>query len=127
MRRELIPYYASRAVLSAVLGLIVGLSTSAWVGVLTGLVACAGFLWYAHSGRYLVDTRSPLFPLRRDDRGRSIRDRAVVIAVAVTGVTFALLSIAARVQPGFDQVGSVAVALGIVSYFVVSTWLFSRR
>jgi hypothetical protein len=127
MRRELIPYYASRAVLSAVLGLIFGLSISAWVGVLTGLVAYAGFLWYAHNGRYLVDTRNPLFPLRRDDRGRAIRDRAVVIAVAVAGVTFALLSIVAWIQPRFDQAGSLAIVLGIVSYFVVSTWLFSRR
>ncbi len=57
--------------------------------------AVSGFLWYAHSGRYLIDPSKPLFPLRRDDRGNAIRDRALAVSVSVGGLSYLVLWVAA--------------------------------
>src|SRR5574341_1483413 len=98
IKRELIPYYLTRIILAALLGLWVGLSgASWWMGVLTGALVWAGFLWYAHSGHYLIDPSRPLAPLRRNERGLKIRDRALVSAVSIGGLSFALLSMIGQV------------------------------
>lgn len=127
MKRELIPYYISRAILSALLGVffVVG-GQPWWAGLLVGSVTFAGFLWYAHSGFYLIDPSQPLTPLRRDARGMAIRDRAVVIAVVVGGVGFALLTLARLVVPLPPNLGTWALLAGVITYFVVSTWLYAR-
>ena len=126
MNRQLMPYYVSRAVLSALFGWFFSLNAGPWLGVLTGLLVYAGFLWYAHSGRYLVETNNPLFPLRRDARARAIRDKATVTAVGVAGLAFLGLSIAAWILGFGHQIGSLALVLGAVTYFVVSNWLFVK-
>ncbi len=126
MNRQLMPYYVSRAVLSALFGWFFSLNAGPWLGVLAGLLVYAGFLWYAHSGRYLVETNNPLFPLRRDARARAIRDKATVTAVGVAGLAFLGLSIAAWILGLGHQIGSLALVLGAVTYFVVSNWLFVK-
>lgn len=126
MNRQLMPYYVSRAVLSALFGWFFSLNAGPWLGVLAGLLVYAGFLWYAHSGRYLVETNNPLFPLRRDARARAIRDKATVTAVGVAGLAFLGLSIAAWILGFGHQIGSLALVLGAVTYFVVSNWLFVK-
>ncbi|HEY43152.1 MAG TPA: hypothetical protein G4O11_04140 [Anaerolineae bacterium] len=127
MKRELIPYYVSRAFLSALLGLLISSGKEIWLGVLVGLVVYAGFLWYAHSGRYLIDTTTPLFPLRRDARGEAIRDRAIGLSVAVGGLAYLGLSLASNAFPIEAHVGSWALAAGFVTYFVISNWLFIKQ
>lgn len=127
MKRELIPYYLSRAVLSAVFGYLVSSGAGPVLGALLGGLVFCGFLWYAHSGRYLIDTRSPLFPLRRDARGNAIRDRAVVVAVGVAGVMYAALAILARLLAIPSSIAGLALVAGVVSYFAVSNWLFIQR
>lgn len=127
MKRELIPYYVSRAFLSALVGLLISSGNRLWMGVLLGLVVYIGFIWYAHSGRYLVDTTNPLFPLRRDVRGEAIRDRAIVISVVIGGLAYLGLSIASQVFPMKANIGSWAFALGVVAYFAISNWLFIKQ
>ena len=127
MKRELIPYYVSRAFLSALLGLLISSGNGTWMGVLLGLAVYVGFIWYAHSGRYLVDTTNPLFPLRRDARGMAIRDRAVVISVGIGGFAYLGLSIASHIFSMSAPIGSWAFALGVVAYFVITNLLFIKQ
>jgi hypothetical protein len=127
MKRVLIPYYVSRAVLSALLGAAFVLGGQPWwLGVLMAAVLFAGFLWYAHSGRYAIDPSTPLTPLRRDERGNAIRDRAVVWAVVVGGVLFAALSLAGTVFQVTIAAGSLAMLSGVITYFAVTNWLYTR-
>lgn len=127
MKRTLIPYYVSRAALSALFGWFFSLTMSLWVGVVAGIVVFAGFLWYAHSGRYLIDESTPLFPLRRDDRGKAIRDRSTVLAVVVTGLAFLGISLGVWASGAPSQLGWLAVVTGVVTYFVASNWLFVKN
>jgi hypothetical protein len=127
MNRALIPYYVSRAILSALFGYVISTGAGATLGASMGALTFVGFLWYAHNGRYLIDTSTPLFPLRRDDRGSAIRDRAVVTSVAIAGVTYAALGLLSRGLPIPLSIGWLAIVVGVVSYFVVSNWLFMKR
>jgi len=127
MNRVLIPYYVSRAFLSVFFGYLVSTSAGLMTGGVLGGLTFLGFLWYAHSGRYLIDYSTPLFPLRRDDRGNSIRDRAVVVSVTVGGLSYLALSILAHLLSINLSLGWLAIALGVVCYFLVSNWLFLKR
>jgi hypothetical protein len=127
MKRVLIPYYVSRAVLSALLGVVVAYPDRPWwTGLGVGALVFAVFLWYAHSGHYQIDPTTPLTPLRRDERGGAIRDRAVVWAVAAGGILFALLSLAGAVFQTTIAAGSLALLSSVVIYFAVSNWLHIR-
>jgi hypothetical protein len=127
MKRALLPYYLSRALLSGLLGYAIAASVGVWWGIAMGLVVFAGFAGYAHSGWFLVDTRNALFPLRRDERGTAIRDRAMVLAVATGGLAYFFMSLLSRATPLEPQNGSIALALGVLAYFSASFWSFIRR
>jgi hypothetical protein len=125
MKSELIPYYASRGVLSVLIGVLILLGGSPWwLALLIGILVFAGFLWYAHSGFYLVDPSQPLTPLRRDARASAIRDRAVVISVVVGAAVYLALSLAGLALPLTLPSMKLAVAAAVAGYFVISTWLF---
>jgi hypothetical protein len=127
MKRELIPYYITRAIVSAALGVIVVSSGWPWWGgVAMSFFGFAAFLWYAHSGHYLVDPSTPLAPLRRDARGKAVRNQALVIAVAVAGVSYALGSLLGPILSFPPNLGSWALLLGMVVYFAATNWLFAR-
>jgi hypothetical protein len=127
MKSELIPYYVSRGILSVLIGVVIfGGGSPWWMALLIGILVFAGFLWYAHSGFYLIDTSQPLTPLRRDARGKAVRDRAVVISVVVGAAVYLVLSLAGLVLPFTLLPLSLAVPAAVIAYFVVSTWLFLR-
>lgn len=126
MNRNLIPYYVSRALLSAVFGWFLSLNLGLWAGLLIGLAIYAYFIWQALSGRYLVNPSSPLFPFRRDDRSSAVRDKAVVVSVAIAGVIFFAASMAASFLPIGNQAGLIALVIGVITYFVTSNWLLVR-
>jgi hypothetical protein len=127
MIKALIPYYTSRALLAALLGWILSLGMGLWVGVGAGVLVYAGFLWYAHSGRYLVDPSHPLTPLRRDARGAAIRDRALVLAVGIGGVFYALALLLSRLVSIPGNPGSWAFLVGVGVYFGATNWYFQRH
>jgi hypothetical protein len=129
MKRELTVYYISRAVFSALFaGLMVWMGGFLWWhGLILGIVLYAGFLYYAHSGHYLIDPGRPLAPLHRDDRAKRIRDRALVLAAVVGGVSYALLSIAGMWLPLLADLAGTALIVGVLTYFGASQWMFARR
>ncbi len=127
MNRALTPYYLSRALLSALFGYLISTGAGLAVGAILGCLTFLAFVWYAHSGRYLVDTSTPLFPLRRDARANAIRDRSLVVAVALAGLTYALLAILSRAFALQPSIGWLAIVVGVVCYFALSNWLFIRR
>jgi hypothetical protein len=121
LRRGLPIYYASRALLVGVIGyLAVERGHSWWVVSLLCLAAFVMFLRYVHSGSHVVDMSNRLFPIRRDARGRQIRDRAVVFAVVTGSAAYALAGLGLTIP----AVSPPAVA--VATYFVVSTWMFAR-
>ena len=125
MKRELLPYYISRAIVS-IIPVVILLASGMpwWFGLLVYGLTFAAFLWYAHSGHYLIDTSTPLTPLRRDKRGESIRDRAVTFAVMVGGVSLGVLSLLSLVADiPFESLFSLALFVGMVAYYIKSTWL----
>lgn len=127
MIKELIPYYISRVVFAALLGWFASSEKGLLIGILMGGFLYAGFLWYAHSGRYLIDITTPLFPLRRDYRGNVIRDRALVTSVGVAGLLFFLFAILETIFSLGFQIGRIALITGIATYFIVTNLLFVRN
>ena len=88
MKKEFIPFYISRLVLSAAFALLVfGFN---WKAVLFAAVLFALFLLYLHSGWFKLDASSPLFPIRRDDRGILIQRKALLAAIGCSILLFGL-------------------------------------
>lgn len=124
MKRQFIPYYLSRAVLSVVFAVVVlGFTWKA-----AALAACilGFFLVYLHSGWFEVDLSRPWFPLRRDERGREIQRKALIAALVSGVVLFVLLTavpFSASLNVG---AGPLAFALGTCVYFATQFALFAR-
>jgi len=126
MKRELIPYYISRAAISILIGLLMASSNGLWSGVLFGIFVFVVFVWYAHSGRYLIDTANPLNPLKRDTRGKEIRNRALVIAVAVGGLVYGVSAFLKQILSLPYNMDTWALIAGAAIYFTVSNWHYIR-
>jgi hypothetical protein len=124
MRRDLLPYYISRAVLAALVGWFMSSQLGLWLGIGMGLIIYAAFIWYAHSGRYMVDASNPLFPLRRDARGNVVRDKAVLAAVVVGLFVYLVIFLVNIFFQTSVPNTSVPLALAILTYFAASQWLF---
>jgi hypothetical protein len=123
--QRLMPYYATRALISLLFGLW---AAAAWNtgfgGLLFGALLFAGFLWYAHGGWYQLDLSTPLYPLRRDERGQAIRNQALVAAIAVGGVVFALASVLAPALALNVSAGGLALLGAVGGYAAVTIWRF---
>ena len=126
MKKELTVYYLSRAVLSVLFGVLASLSGRIWVGILIGTIVFVGFIWYAHSGRYLIDTSTPLTPLRRDARGKEIRNRALVAAVAVGGMMYGFLKLIGLFFKIPDNISTWVLFLSVILYITISNWMYIR-
>lgn len=73
MKREFLPYYISRLILSSIFSvLMLGFN---WKALILTLVFFCLFLLYLHSGWFHVDLTNPFLPLRRDSRGQLIQRR----------------------------------------------------
>jgi len=116
MKKEYIPYYISRALLSAAFALLVFRFT--WQAAVFGLVIFALFLLYLHSGWFRIDLSQPLFPLRRDDRGASIQRKALIFAI-VAGVLVYLVLSQTPLFIGIQAAsGSLAFSIAVLTYFI---------
>jgi hypothetical protein len=114
------PYYVSRAILSALFSIMaVGIH---WLALPVAVTVFAGFILYLHSGWFRVVPSTPLFPLRRDDRGREIQRKALIagIVLAAVGITLS------RALPVFSPVLPLAFALALVGYFATQFYLFVK-
>ena len=124
MKKEFIPYYLSRAALSAVFAILVmGLN---WKAVFPFLLLFGLFVLYLHSGWFLVDPSHPLTPLRRDEHGRQIQRFALITAVVI-GVLLYVISMQASMLWGRSFItGPLALSIGVLAYFITQFILFAR-
>jgi len=122
MNKKLFPYYLSRALLSAVVAILLfGLS---WQALVAGLVFFGLFLFYLHSGWFAIDETRPLFPLRRDAFGREAQRQALILALATVAVLYLVLSRVLGASPG--STASILLPVGAVVYFLAE-WIFFAR
>jgi hypothetical protein len=124
MRREFIPYYISRFVLSALFALVVMGFT--WKAMLLTLAFFGLFLLYLHSGWFQMDPSHPLTPIRRDERGRQVQRKALIAGVAAGFLVFLLFGPTVGLSNLSNAAGMLALALGILTYFIVQFVLLAR-
>jgi hypothetical protein len=124
MKKEFIPYYISRALLSIIFSILVaGLS---WKAVLLAILFFGGFLLYLHSGWFSIDLKNPLTPLRRDLHGQLVQRKALLLSVVVS-VSLYLISQGLFVYLGLVLItGQVALSIGIIVYFIAQFVLFAK-
>ena len=123
MKKDFLPFYISRAVLSVVFSVLI--SGISWMAVLLAAMFFGGFILYLHSGWFTVDLRYPLMPLRRDPRGQEIQRKALIASIVV-GMLVYLISPYLPSFIGFSFSGNVALSIGIITYFVTQFVLFVR-
>jgi len=123
MRKEFLPFYISRAILSSIFSiLVIGFT---WKALLFAIVLFGLFLLYLHSGWFSIDLNLPFVPLRRDTRGLEIQRKALILSV-VFGLLIYLFSAQLTPLIGVSLSGSVALSIGVVTYFVAQFILFAR-
>ena len=127
MKKELFVYYISRLVFSVIFALLFYRSGwSLWFCVLFGLLIYCLFIWYAHSGHFLIDPNHPLTPLRRDARGEMVRNRSLLTAVVVGSLSYALLHLLSLLINIPGQLLTLVLPEMVIIYFIMSTVLFRR-
>lgn len=124
MKREFIPYYLSRAALSAIFAILVMGFT--WKAAVATVVLFGLFLLYLHSGWFQVDPEHPLTPLRRDERGRQIQRNALIAAVTVGILIYIILTQVPSLSGSSIIAGPLVLASGILTYFITQFILFAR-
>jgi hypothetical protein len=124
MKKEYLPYYISRALLSAVFAVLINGFT--WIAALVAVIMFGLFLLYLHSGWFKIDVEKPLMPLRRDTRGQDIQRKALIAAV-VTGMVIYLSSTLLPELIGISTAGNIALAIAILTYFLTQFILLARN
>ena len=123
MKKDFLPYYISRFLLSAIFAIAVFGFT--WTALISATILFGFFLLYLHSGWFSVNPEHPFFPLRRDDRGQKIQRKALLLSLlAGLLVYFAVPSLAGI--PNHPMLGNLALVLGILTYFAAQWILFAR-
>jgi hypothetical protein len=115
MKKEFVPYYISRAVLSLLFSLLVfGFN---WKALLLSIFLFGGFLLYLHSGWFNVNSKNPLFPLRRDSLGLLVQRKALVISIVAGLLTYFSLSYLAGAFGLVLLSANIAFAVAVIAYF----------
>jgi hypothetical protein len=117
-------YLLTRILLVALISLILIWSGVPWWIVSVVFVLAAGFfVWAPLSGRYRVVDENHAAPLRMDERGRQVRDRAGRNAFLITqALTLGLFLYGQFQEPQSIQTAAMGTVLGIgmLSYLVLS-------
>jgi hypothetical protein len=123
MKKEFLPFYISRAILSAAFSILVmGIH---WKAILLAIILFGLFLLYLHSGWFRVDLSHPLFPLRRDHHGQDVQRKALIASVVIGTIVY-LISPYLAGFISFPVSGNIALSVGILTYFVTQFVLFLR-
>lgn len=123
MKKEFLPFYISRAILSSIFSILVMGFT--WKALLLAITFFGLMLLYLHSGWFSIDLRNPFMPLRRDPRGQEIQRKALIASV-VLGLLIYLFSSPLSGLIGLPLSGNIALSIGIIAYFVTQFILFAR-
>ena len=122
MSKTFVPYYVSRALVSALFStLLFGLT---WKAALSAGALFALFLVFLHSGWFVVDPARPWSFLRRDERGQQVQRKALVAAIALGATVYVLL--AAFTSSAWAPLGSVAIAVASLAYLGIECVLLAR-
>jgi hypothetical protein len=116
MKKEFLPYYISRFILSVVFSILVWRFT--WMAVLMTLVFFGLFLLYLHSGWFSIDLSTPLYPLRRDSYGQAIQRKALIVSVVIGLLLYTFA--------GSLISGQIALAISIVVYSMTQFAFFIK-
>jgi len=123
----LMRYYSSRALISAVLGIILYLGGLPWwIALLTAMLLLVMFVMLPRSGRYVVKPEQGISALRRDERSQQITNRAATIGFATVMIAVGALAVYFGVfHPGDVPANwlGLVVALGALSYFAADLWM----
>jgi len=127
---DMMKYYVSRGVVTALAVALLLLAGSAWwTATLVGALVLTFFLVAPRSGRYLVKAEPGVPALRGDERTTAVANRAgrngfvaLMLAAGAVGVYWG--SIAKTSVPAF--VLGLLVSLGWVVYFASDFWLRHR-
>jgi len=122
--RHFLPYYISRAALSLAFSLLVLGFT--WKALLLGAFFFGLFLLYLHSGWFRVDPARPLFPIRRDERGRDVQRKALIAALVSGAALFFLLTVAPFSVALSSAAAPLAISLSVIVYFATQFVLFAK-
>lgn len=123
MKKDFLPFYISRAILSTAFAILVmGVN---WMAALLAAVFFGLFLLYLHSGWFRVDLSHPFMPLRRDPHGQEVQRKALIASVIVGMLVYLIYPYLAGFI-GFSLSGNVALSIGIMTYFVTQFILFIR-
>lgn len=120
MRKEYMPYYISRGILSLLFSMF-ALGTGSWMTLMWSLLLFGGFILYLHSGWFVIDLTNPWFPIRRDDRGKDTQRKALIAGVISSLLLFSVSSLS-----GVEALKHLALPIGIMTYFGVQFYLFSK-
>jgi hypothetical protein len=116
MKKEFLPYYISRFILSVVFSILVWHFT--WTAAVMTFVFFGLFLLYLHSGWFSIDLSTPLYPLRRDSHGQAIQRKALIVAVVLGLLLYTFASSLIS--------GQIALSISIVVYFVTQFTFFIK-
>jgi hypothetical protein len=127
MNKNMMPYYISRIVISAVLGLLLFLTGSPILNAtLTGGLILVFFLWAPHSGRYSVHPEFGVTALRRDELTQTINDTAARNAFIVSMLIISAIAVYFGSFGGINisiNIFKMVIATGALTYFVSDLWL----
>ncbi|MBI3152920.1 MAG: hypothetical protein HYZ21_12350 [Chloroflexi bacterium] len=124
MKKEFLPYYISRFILSAVFSILVWGFT--WTAALMTIVFFGLFLLYLHSGWFSVDLSTPLYPLRHDSHGREVQRKALIFAVTLSLLLYTF-AVPLSNFTGIPLIsGHIALSVGIITYFIAQFALFIK-
>lgn len=124
MKKEFLPYYISRLILSTVFSILVWGFT--WTAALMSIVFFGLFLLYLHSGWFSIDMRNPFFPLRRDAHGQVIQRKALIFAVVLSLLLYTFAVPLSKLIGVPLISGHIALSIGIVSCFFAQFMLFIK-
>lgn len=120
-------YYITRTLIAVAFGSLLVLARLPWWSALLVTASVLGFfLWAPRGGRYVVDAKGGIAPMRRDERTKAISDQAarnafVCTMLALAGATVYFDFITPSDVP--VAILSLVLALGMLSYFASDFWL----
>jgi len=127
MTKNMLPYYLSRTILSAAIGLLLFVTGSTlWMVILISGLILAFFLWAPHSGRYSVHPELGVTALRRDERTQVINDKAARNAFIVSMLTVGAIAVYFGLFGAINisiSVFKIVLVIGGLTYIVSDLWL----
>ena len=124
MKKEFLPYYISRFILSAVFSILVWGFT--WMAALMTFVLFGLFLLYLHSGWFSIDLSTPLYPLRRDSHGQMVQRKALIFAVTLSLLLYTF-AVPLSNFIGIPVIsGHTTLSIGIITYFLAQFTLYIK-